>query len=68
MVEVNIKWSDLGVSAQRELQKLPWPVSVIRVLQTLKVQPHEHVTSFLGVWGHMLLKDLSSTVNSGGIN
>jgi hypothetical protein len=31
------------------------------------MQPHEDVTSFLGVWGHMVLRDLASTVNSGKI-
>jgi hypothetical protein len=55
------------VSTQRESQELPSPASVKRMLQNVKVQAHEHVNSFLGVWGHRLLNDLSSTMNSGEV-
>jgi hypothetical protein len=51
----------------RELQRLPSPANVIRELSSLNTQPHEDVTSFLAVWGHMVLKDVASTVNSGRI-
>jgi hypothetical protein len=59
--------SAVGMSIQRESQQLPSPAQVIKELHNLKVEPHEHVTSFLGVWGHMVLKDLASTLNSGGL-
>lgn len=67
IVKVNINRSGLGVGAQRESQHLPSPANVITELNSLQSQPHEDVTSFLGVWGHMVLKDLASTVNSGRI-
>ncbi|XP_033611688.1 uncharacterized protein LOC111875414 [Cryptotermes secundus] len=54
-----------GVGAQRESQHLPSPANVITELSSLQTQPHEDVTSFLGLWGQMVLKDLASTVNSG---
>lgn len=56
-----------GVSAQRESHHLPLPADIIAQLNSLQTQPHEDVTSFLGVWGHMVLRDVASTVNSGSV-
>ncbi|XP_021931916.1 peroxidasin homolog [Zootermopsis nevadensis] len=57
-----------GVTTQKESQQLPSPAKVTKELHSLKAQPHEHVTNFLGVWGHMVLKDLASTLNSDSVD
>ncbi|XP_069697432.1 uncharacterized protein [Periplaneta americana] len=57
-----------GVSGPRWSEQLPSTSKVMRELNSLKVQPHEHVTSLLGVWGQMVRDDLASTINSDSVN
>ncbi|PSN37939.1 hypothetical protein C0J52_20255 [Blattella germanica] len=57
-----------SVGAPRWSEQLPSPAEVVDRLRVVNANPHEYVTSLLGIWGQMVLEDLTETLNPESIN